>query len=303
MIKINLLPVGVDKKKEKVMTQVYVGILVIIFALAAIGYRWYYQQTRIEVVAKQVKETEESIENLREAQKKYNELEMQKQTLERQVDAITKLDKGRDWFIRVIDKIAESVPHNQLWVNQIKFGGAGKSKRGSGGGAKSLLLTGAAYDRDAVAHFMGNLSIIPCDEDLPDEEKAPICRTRDEKCRIWKEEKGNYEWDFEGCRRFYRGKCDEAKSCREDVNICSRDEKTACKDPKSTECKEKKEKCIQLDNNCKQAGFDCAKLHEVEYVVYDSVRLGFMKTSGKDKKGTGTPVVSFEITCSATNPR
>lgn len=295
MIKINLLPVKAAKKKEKIFIQMLFGGLVIILALAGIGWRYYTQLDRIEAVELEIKKTEEKIKKLQEAKKKFEELKKKKDILEKQLAAITKLDTGRDWFIRVLEKITESVPRKQVWISTLKFGGGGRQ-----GGANSITISGQSYDEDAVALFMGNLSIIACDDELKDEEKAEICRVRNERCRAWNDEEKNWEWDFEGCRRFYKKTCDDSKSCGEDIKACQVTEKNACQmDPKSAACRDSKEKCNNLDTQCRKLKQDCAKLLEKQYIVYDNVILKFIKLSKVDPK-TGISTYSYEINVSAT---
>jgi type IV pilus assembly protein PilN len=302
MIKINLLPVKAAKKKERVMTQVYVGLLIILFSLAALGYRWYSQKTKIETVKGQIAETKAEIEKLREAKRKFEELKKKKEVLERQIDAITKLDRGRDWFIRVLDKVTESVPHNQVWITNVKMGGKQKRRGGRGGGASAnaISIKGKSYDKDSVAHLMGNLSIISCDDDLPDEEKAPVCQLRNERCLKFDTEKNQSYWDFEGCRRFYKGVCDEVNRCKDDLSICKLDKNQICKEPgKKKECNQAKEKCAALEEQCNKARANCSKLHEAEYVVYDSVRLNSLTTKGAKKGQSGASIYNYDIQCTA----
>ncbi|HUT55086.1 MAG TPA: hypothetical protein VM658_16985 [bacterium] len=304
MIKINLLPVKAAKKKEKVMTQVYMGILVVIFAVVGLGYFWFTQKSKINVVRTEIQKTNEQKAKLADAKKKFEELQKKENLLNQQLEAITKLDRGRDWFIRVLDKITESIPHKQVWVNSAKFGGTkSRGARGGGGGANNITLRGSSYDRDAVALFMGNLSIIPCDDALPDEEKAPICQERNTRCRRWNEATKNWEWDFEGCRRFYKETCEQSKTCADDVRSCNNDVQTACTGPEAKggkTCQDAKDKCAALKKQCDGAKAGCGKLHEEEYVAYDSVRLNYIRT-GKEKPGS-VPVYDFEIVCSATEP-
>ncbi len=301
MIKINLLPVKAAKKKEKVMTQVYVGALIIAFAVAGLGYYYFTQKSKIDVVQKEIQKTEEQKKKLADAKKKFEELQKKENLLNQQLQAITKLDRGRNWFIRVLEKISESVPHNQVWLASVKFGGTrGRGSPGGRGAGNNIVLRGSSYDRDAVALFMGNLSVIPCDDALPDDEKVQVCKDRNDKCRRWNDTTKNWEWDFEGCRRFYKETCDQAKSCADDVRSCGNDAKTACMEAKGAGCQAAKDKCTALKGQCDGARKGCAKLHQEEFVAYDSVQLNFIQ-SGKEKAG-GVPVYSFEIVCSATEP-
>ena len=297
MIKINLLPTKAAKKKEKVMIQFITGGLILLLAFAGIGWRYVTQKARIASTDDQIAEIDKKIEKLRDAKKKYEELLKKREILQRQIDAITSLDRGRDWFIRIIDHISESVPRKQLWIDNIKFGGKAKGKEA--GGENSITIKGRAYDRDAVAIFMGNLSIIPCDDALPEEDKAEICRLRDNACRRWNEQKKNMEWDFEGCRQFYKTTCAQSGSCGDDLKICSQNQGDICRtQANSSACREAKAKCEEIKKKCAQSEIDCKKLHEEEYVVYNDVTLSYINS--KSDKG-GIPVYEYEIRVKATS--
>ncbi len=201
MIKINLLPVKAAKKKERIMNQLIIGIL-IIGVVAVVLFLWN-QSTREKKqnIEDQIKTAKKEIQKLNEAKKKFEELRKKEELLDKQLNAITQLDKGRDWFIRVLDKITQSIPRDMVWVEKIKYGGSGggrsKGGRPQGAGGNSITISGKSYDRDSIAIFMGNLSIAPCDDLLPEEEKEEICVRRNDKCRYWDDEENNWKWDFQ----------------------------------------------------------------------------------------------------------
>lgn len=295
MIKINLLPVKAAKKKERIMTQFYVGIIILTLAVVSLGYHYYSQYLKIKEVETEITKTDVKIADLREAKKAFDELKKKKLRLENQLAAIEKLDLGRNWFIRVLDKISESVPRNQVWITSLKYGG-GKGRKG--GGANSLSIKGKSYDRDAIAHFMGNLSIIPCDDALPDMEKTEICRIRNDSCRSWSEEKKNWEWNFEKCRRFYKNIERKSNSCIEDVKNCEATRRAVCQNkPKGNKCKEAKQRCETLKSDCDQDKRDIKKLLEEQYIVYNNVKLKYVKSGKVAKKGVF--IYDFEIVVNA----
>ena len=295
MIKINLLPTKAAKKKERILSEVIIGVLIIALAVVGLSVRYVSQVRKIEDVEKNIRTTEQKIQQLQEAKKKYEELLKKSKILEQQLQAIDDLEQNRDWFIRVLDKITESVPRKQVWITSLTYGG-GK------GGENSINASGKSYDKDAIAHFMGNLSIISCDDELPDEEKAEICRKRNNRCRRWNDEEGHWEWDFEGCRRFYRSTCDKAKTCGGDVSACENTMRHSCSGQQKSggDCNDIKEKCQQLKEECNDYKQGCDKLLEKMYIVYDSIDLKYIKL-GKGSGG-GVEMYTYELSMDAANP-
>jgi len=292
MIKINLLPGKAAAPVQRVLNQIIFGLLVVLLTVAGLGWRYFSQQDRIAKVEQEIKDTNKQIAQLQEAKKKYEELLKKDRILTKQFQAINKLDKGRDWFIRVLDKVSESVPRGQLWIDSISYGG--------GRGANSITVKGRAYDRDAVALYMGNLSIVACDDELAEEEKADICRERNERCRKWNEEEKNWEWDFDGCRRFYGKVCNESRTCSEDVKACRVTQRTKCQEnPQGQECRDTKAKCDRMNRECAQRQEDCKKLLEKQFIKYNSVTLRFVNLLSEDRR-TGIPIYNYELAMEAT---
>jgi Tfp pilus assembly protein PilN len=308
MIKINLLPVKAAKKKERIMNQLIIGILVI--GVVVVGLFLWNQSTKDKKqnIETQIQTAKKEIQKLNEAKKKFEELRRKEDLLDKQLDAITKLDKGRDWFIRVLDKITQSVPRDMVWVENIKYGGSSgrrskkRSKASSSGGGEKITIQGKSYDRDSIAIFMGNLSIIPCDDLLPEEEKEEICIKRNDKCRYWDDEENNWKWDFQECRKFYLGICNIARGCAQDIDVCAGEKREICGyDPSSPDCKKEKERCEALQDECQIKTSECKKLLREEYVSQSSITLDHI-TLVDDDASTGVQVFDFEIIVQGTEP-
>ncbi len=296
MIKINLLPVKAAKKKERIMQQIVIGLAIIIAAAGGLTVLYLNQKNKIAEVNAEIDNTKKEIAKLREAKKKYEELVKKSAILDKQLDAIEKLDTGRDFFIKVLDRITESVPRNQVWITSIKWGGKSKGKKSSGSSG-DITIRGSSYDKDSVALFMGNLSVVPCDDALADVDKDDICRTRNERCRTWNEDTNNWEWNYENCRKFYRDVCAQAKDCKEDVKVaCDLNKKDACRESKSSQaCQEATQKCAEKETECDRSQKGCTKLHEEEYVKYDDIKLEFLKKGKGKGKTSVVEKFDFEI--------
>jgi hypothetical protein len=352
MIKINLLPVGKAAPAAKVLNQLLVGLLCILAVLGGIGYFYYTLDDEIRRTDAEVKVTEKEIANRAEISKTQEELKLKAETLDKQLNAINNLIGGRDFFIRVLDKITESIPTNELWVSNIKWGGA--DPKGGGGG---ISVRGSAYDQDSIVHYMGNLNIIPCDDDKEDsmsmeacitqnnisaddvakckckemawvskEElakcnanddicelvnkyKAEVCIERNRECRL-DVGGGKVVPDFVRCRDHYKKYAKDSAECADKVKLAKSTADSACgkgaaaaegagKDAAETKDKKNSKECSEAEKEyadkveyCGRVAKYNAKLHEEEYIKYDSVALKSIKLS-PTKDGA---VYNFDLT-------
>lgn len=153
MIKINLLPVRAAKKKETILNQIYVGILVLVLTFAGVGWRAYSRKAEIGRLDKEIVDRRKELDDLKETVKKVEEFEAKKQVLQQKISLIDDLEQGRDRFIQIIDQISQVIPGG-LWVSTATFKGAkGASKQ-----SNSISLKGSAYEKDDVGVFIGNLN-------------------------------------------------------------------------------------------------------------------------------------------------
>jgi len=320
MIKINLLPVKEARKKEKVMTQLYVGVLAIILAIAVMGLLAYSKNTDYNQAKTEFEKTKADLDKLKQVKADYDKLRAVQKKAQDQLDAIDKVKKDRDWFIWVVDKISESVPRNLVWLTSIGFG---KSSRAGQPGAKDqIVILGKSYDRDSIAVFMGNLSVIPCDDDKPEAEKAAICRDRNNQCMKVSTDQtttvGNasQQYNFKECKKFYADKEDEGiqaqKKLDQCVDSCAKEECKGQAENKLKECVDRQKlaackptkalKCAPDLQALERAKADNLKLHKEEFIVYDKINLSFANQSKTSDKEGGIPVYEFEIDVQATEP-
>jgi len=152
MIRINLLPVRAAKKKETFMNQIYVGVLVLALTFAGVGFQAFSQKGKISRLRSDIGAREKELKDLKEVVEKVEEFEAKKEVLQQKIDLITDLEQGREHFIQIVDVISQAIPGG-AWVSSVSFKGkGGKSKEASG-----VSLRGAAYEKDDVGIFIGNL--------------------------------------------------------------------------------------------------------------------------------------------------
>lgn len=298
MIKINLLPVKEIEEKQKVLVQLIIGLVLIIVACMAMGAAYVIKQSQIDTVKRNIKEKEDILKKpeYSNLDKNIKEQEDTEKQLEKKRKRIEELKEGREFFIKVIDKIAESVPPNQLWLTSLEYNGE------MGG---RIELEGAAYDKDAVAVFMENLAVIPCDDEKID--KHPVCVARNEACLTTEgtedsssEASSKVDFFSSSCKQFYENKkkeykkelqkmksyCKKSACCKPDGNEaeCTEMQKTT-----SEEGKKKPEPCTKEECQRKIRQYDkikaYRKLHEQEFIDADTIVPNFIRSGRKSKAG------------------
>jgi len=273
MIKINLLPVAASRKKEKIVNQLILAILVILATMGGLGFRYYVIEMEIDKTQAEVDKLEIEIEGMKHVQKSIDEQKQKSNLLDTQRSAIESLGSksNRNWFIRVLDKIGESAPRKKIFIQDLTFKG------------KNINIKGWAQEKDYVSKFMGELSIIPCG-DLNAEEVPDICEVQMEKCErgsrtlVWEEGEQVVKFvkDYDKCRELYKEKIDEqTRVCGSDLQDAQQAKSSRCLGEKkgTADCKEAKDALEEVDKKCKKVKGENVALHQNEYVKYDSVIL------------------------------
>jgi type IV pilus assembly protein PilN len=141
MVRLNLLPVRVSKKKEAGRQQLvlFAGIL----ALGLLGNFLWANSRQSDLKARQqkLKRTQDEIAQLERIIGEVRSIKDQQQALQQKLDVLAKLKAGRSGPVRMLDELATITPR-QLWLTKM----AEKS------GAVSFQGLGASIDD--VSAFM-----------------------------------------------------------------------------------------------------------------------------------------------------
>lgn len=115
MIRINLLPIRQARKRESVKQQLVLAVVILIGAAVGI-YLWYNSMaSKVEERKRQIKTTQQQIEQYKKAigeVEKYKGLE---DTLNRKLKIIESLIKGKTGPVKVLDRLSQVVP-KQVWL-------------------------------------------------------------------------------------------------------------------------------------------------------------------------------------------
>jgi len=144
MVRINLLPVRVSKKKEAGTQQLAIFAVLLVAGLAG-NYLWQSNRAS-DLKQRQAKlaRTKDDVAQLERIIGEVRNIKAQQQALQQKLDVLDRLKAGRSGPVRVLDEVATVTPR-QLWL----------SKMTEKGGA--VNFTGLAISIDDVSSFMGAL--------------------------------------------------------------------------------------------------------------------------------------------------
>jgi type IV pilus assembly protein PilN len=144
MIRINLLPVRVSKKKQAATQQLAIALAAIVVAL--VGNFWWSQARASALAARQAKvaRTKAEIAQLEKIIGEVNDIKQQQAAVREKLAVIEKLKAARTGPVRVLDELATIIP-KRLWLRKMD------EKDGA------VTFEGTAGSIDDVSAFMSAL--------------------------------------------------------------------------------------------------------------------------------------------------
>jgi len=148
MIRINLLPVRAQKKRNTSIYQIVAMAAVVMVALVT-GFTVHSVFVgKVETRQTKVAENAAEMKRLEGIIGEVNQLEKQTERLKNQLAVIDKLEKGKRGPVRVLDNMSESIP-KRVWITSFREQ------------AGTLSLTGSAVDNADISEFMRALQRTP----------------------------------------------------------------------------------------------------------------------------------------------
>jgi type IV pilus assembly protein PilN len=148
MIRINLLPVRVSKKKEAGKNQLIFFALAVIFALVCNF--WWSRSRGDEMAAREdkVKRTRAEIAQLEKIIGEVTNIKSEQQAVKDKLAVLEKLKAGRQGPVRMLDELAAITP-KRLWLRKVDEKGG------------TIAFDGAAATIDDVSVFLAALKKSP----------------------------------------------------------------------------------------------------------------------------------------------
>ena len=145
MIRINLLPVRVAKKRE-MGKQILVLFAVVLVGAVVGNYMWYSdRKAEFDQNATGIRQVQAKIEELKKVIGQVEKINERKAEVEKKLGVLDNLRKGRTGPVKMMDAMASSIP-KKLWL------------KGFVEDKGAMKISGSAISHDEVAEFMSNLS-------------------------------------------------------------------------------------------------------------------------------------------------
>lgn len=149
MIKINLLPFRVERKKENIKRQLSTYLLSTVFLLLLsfyINQSLSHKITNLESIRASKKKEFARYERIN---RKIRKIKKKIQQYQAKLGVIKAIARFRLEPVKTLDEMVMAIPPNSLWLNSLRFNG------------RRLMLTGSAKDNDTIALFMTRLKKMP----------------------------------------------------------------------------------------------------------------------------------------------
>ncbi len=154
MIRINLLPARIEKRKENIKRQISIYLLSIIFVLLCCFYLNQMQTQKIKRLEAIKEEKKKELRKYQRINRKIRELQAKIREYQKKIDVIKKIAKYRLEPIKILDELVMAIPRDRLWFDSLSYNG------------KKIFINGGAKDNDTVALFMKRLKSMPHIKDV-----------------------------------------------------------------------------------------------------------------------------------------
>lgn len=148
MIRINLLPVRAEKRREILRQQAILAAAVVILLAAGISMVHLTLGADIDRMRDQITQRKAEIARLQAVIGEVREFKKKKRDLEEKIEVIGKLEQRQRGPVRVLDELARIIPE-KMWIEKLKDSGG------------SVSLEGFAIDNQTIARFMTQMEASP----------------------------------------------------------------------------------------------------------------------------------------------
>jgi len=145
MIKINLLPFRVARKKENIRRQISVFLLLILLTVVALF--WYTQviNKQITAVKEKTKQVNYQISKYKEKANRVAKIKKDLKALKKKLEIISSLKKQRRKQLILFDGMIDLLIPGRMWLESFKTD------------ENKVTLKGVAFDNPTIADFMKKL--------------------------------------------------------------------------------------------------------------------------------------------------
>ncbi|MBN2332858.1 MAG: PilN domain-containing protein [Deltaproteobacteria bacterium] len=144
MIRINLLPVRAERKKQTLRNQMAIGIGIILLTLVVCGVAQVMISSKVKSVKAGLQRTQKQIAALQPVIDKIDQYKKQKEEISRKIEVINNLDSSRLLPVKTLHDINQYKP-DKLWLTSL-------SRKNT-----LLEIKGIAIDNETIVEFLNNV--------------------------------------------------------------------------------------------------------------------------------------------------
>jgi type IV pilus assembly protein PilN len=149
MIRINLLPVRLQKRKEGARQFASIYLLTVALAVAIIGFLWLSYNNQIGSRRNELAAVQAEVSKYASYEQILQQLTKRKELIDTKRGIIKELQSDRDAVVRMLALLAIQVPPEKMWFDKLSQTG------------NSVTLDGVAQSNEAIVEFMRNLESSP----------------------------------------------------------------------------------------------------------------------------------------------
>ena len=149
LIRINLSPKKIEKKRENVRIQIMSFVLVLTAVLAGCFLVYNQKASEVAAVRERVEQKKKYLQTFQQVENKLREMQNREKDLQDRLATVQKIIKRRDLSIMVLDEISKTILSDKMWLVNAK--------------EDNLVVTieGYAMDNQTIAFYMKQLEASP----------------------------------------------------------------------------------------------------------------------------------------------
>jgi len=145
MIRINLLPFRIERKKENVRRQVSLFLLSLILVLVVLVYYNFVLSSRVNNLKDSISDTKSELQRYNEINQEIARIKQNLETLRKKLAVIEKLESDRHAPVRLMETMTQVLVAKRMWLTRLEVKG------------DTVDIQGIALDNKTVADFMVRL--------------------------------------------------------------------------------------------------------------------------------------------------
>lgn len=149
MIRINLLPFRLARKKENIRQQISIFFLLIGLTIAGLIYATIWMDRNIQRIENNIKKVDIQIAKYKEKATRVQQIKSDLKKLQDKLDIVASLEAQRDKQLILFDAMTGLVIPGRMWLESFKTT------------ADSVTVKGIAFDNPTIANFMKKLEKYP----------------------------------------------------------------------------------------------------------------------------------------------